>query len=215
MSAYNRTDMKLLEEAYNLRLLKENAPHMTINQIKDRLSLMNESELEYINVVNERILNEFWGGLKNVAQGAKNVGSAALQGAKNVGGAALQAGKSAAGNVANAASAAGQGAMAAGKQVVDNAKDMYQTGNAVSQSDAAIGKAQTSMQQLIDLVTQAQQGGLIKAQGAVTDMTLAQIIDELTTAQQSAQTFQKNSLNRGFTGGAGQAAQKAYQGARQ
>lgn len=204
MSAYNRTDMKLLEEAYNLRLLKENAPHMTINQIKDRMSLMNESELEYINAVNERILNEFWGGLKNVAQGVKNVGTAAVQGAKNV-----------AGNAVNAAQAAGQGALAAGKQVASNAAEMYNSGNVASQSNEAIGKAQTSMQQLIDLVTQAQRNGLIKAQGAVTDMTLADIIAELETAQQSAQTFKQDATTRGFTGGAGKAAQKAFQGARQ
>ena len=215
MSAYNRTDMKLLEEAYNLRLLKEQAPNMTINDVKNRLHLMTESELEYINTVNERILNEFWGGLKNMAQGAKNVGRAALHGAKNVGGAAVQGAKNVAGNAANAASAAGQGALAAGKQIASNAAGMYNQGNIASQSDAAIGKAQESMQQLIDLVTQAQQNGLIKAQGSVTDMTLAQIIDELTTAQQSAQTFKQDSLKQGFTGGAGAAAQQAYQGARQ
>jgi hypothetical protein len=215
MSAYNRSDMKLLEEAYNLRLLKEQAPHMTINDVKNRLHLMNESELEYINTVNERILNEFWGGLKSVGQGIKNAGGAALQAGKNAGNAALQAGKAAAGNVANAASAAGQGALAAGKQVVDNAKDMYSAGNVASQSDEAITKAQTSMQQLIDLVTQAQANGLIKAQGDVTDMTLADIIDELTTAQQSAQTFKQGAQTKGFTGGAGQAAKAAYQGARQ
>lgn len=206
--------MTLLQEAYSLRLLKEQAPHMTINQIQNRLEFMTESELQYIDTVNQRILNEFWGGLKNVAQGVKNVGSAAVQGAKNVGNAAVQGAKNVAGNVANAASAAGQGALAAGKQIATNAADMYQTGNVASQSDAAIKKAQTSMQQLIDLVTQAQQNGLIKAQGAITDMTLADIIDELTTAQQSAQTFKRDSLKQGFTGGAGQAAQQAYKQAR-
>jgi hypothetical protein len=215
MSAYNRKDMKILEEAYNLRLLKEQAPYMTISQIQNGLDVMNESELVYINTVNERILNEFWGGLKNVAQGAKNIGSAAVQGVKNVGGAALQGAKNVAGNAANAVGAAGQGALAAGKQIAANTADMYQSGNVASQSDAAIKKAQQSTQQLIDLVTQAQQNGLIKAQGAVTDMTLSDIIDELTTALQSAQTFKQDSVNKGFTGGVGNAAQQAYQQARQ
>jgi phage-related protein len=204
MSAYNRNDMKLLEEAYNLRLLKEQAPNMTINDVKNRLDLMSESELEYINTVNERILNEFWGGLKNVAQGVKSAGSSAVQGVKNV-----------AGNAANAVKAAGQGALAAGKQVVNNAAEMYNSGNVAAQSNEAIKKAQTSTQQLIDLVTQAQQQGLIKTQGNVADMTLADIIDELTTAQQSAQTFKNDAVSNGFTGGIGNAAKQAYQNARQ
>lgn len=215
MSSFNHKDNVLLQEAYDLQLLKEQAPHLTVKQLQSGFGTMTESQLSYIDTVNQRILNEFFGGLKNLGKAAKNVGGAALQGAKNAGGAALQGAKNAGGAAVNAASAGAQGAFAAGKQVVDNTKDIVNSGNVAAESEKAIGQAQASMQQLIDLVTKAQQNGLIKAQGAVTDMTLANIIDELTTAQQSATTFNQNALDTGFTGGAGKAAAGAYKGAQQ
>ena len=212
MSNYNRQDMKLLIEAYDLRLLKEQAPNMTLSQVNSRLQYMTESEAEYINTVNERILNEFWGGLKALGGAAKGAGQA-------VGSKLAQAGQSVAQKVGQAGSAVaqkagqvGQGAVAGAKQLASNAQDIYKTGNDEAKSGDAIKKAQTSMQQLIDLVTQAQQMGLVQAQGNVTDMTLADIIDELTTAQQSAGTFKQNALNKGFTGGVGAAAKQGFQG---
>ena len=72
MSKYNSKDNQLLTEAYTLQLLREQAPHMTLNDVQNRLTLMTESELEYINTVQERIINEFWGGMKNVFGAGKN-----------------------------------------------------------------------------------------------------------------------------------------------
>jgi len=215
MSTYTKRDNVLLQEAYILQLLKEQAPHMSLKQVQSRMRYMTESELVYIDTVNQRILNEFWGGLKNLGKAAGNAGGAMVQGAKNAATSARQGIANAAGNAANAVGSAGKGALAAGKQIVDNTKDIINTGNVEAESGKAIEQAQTSMQQLIDLVTKAQQNGLIKAQGAVTDMTLANIIDELTTAQQSAGTFKQAANAKGFTGGAGQAAAGAYAGARQ
>ena len=211
MSNYNRSDMKLLSEAYDLRLLKENAPHMTIAQVQSRLQYMTVSEANYIDTVNERILNEFWGGLKALGGAAKNAGQAVAQKAGQVGQAAAQKVGQAGAAVGNAAKAAGAGAAAAGKQIASNASDIYNTGNDAAKSADAIKKAQASTQQLIDLVTQAQQMGLVQSQGSVADMTLADIIDELTTAQQSAGTFKQNALDKGFTGGAA-AAKQGFQG---
>jgi hypothetical protein len=212
MSNYNKKDMMLLGEAYDLRLLKENAPNMTLSQVQARIEFMTESEAEYINTVHERILNEFWGGLKALGGAAKQAGQA-------VGGKLAQKGQAVAQKVGQAGSAVaqkasqvGQGAVAGAKQLASNAQDIYQTGNDSAKSGDAIKKAQTSAQQLIDLVTQAQQMGLVQAQGAVSDMTLAQIIDELTTAQQSAGTFKQGALDKGFTGGVAQAAKKGFQG---
>ncbi len=197
MANYNRTDMHLLGEAYDLRLLKENAPNMTLSQVQSHIEFMTESEAEYINTVNERILNEFWGGLKALGGAAKQAGQA-------VGSKVAQAGSA----VAQKAQQAGQGALAGAKQLGQNAQDIYQTGNDAAKSGDAIKKAQTSAQQLIDLVTQAQQMGLVQAQGEVSDMTLADIIDQLTTAQQSAGTFKQGAMSKGFTGGVAQAARQ-------
>ena len=146
MSSFNHKDNVLLQEAYDLQLLKEQAPHLTVKQIQSGFGSMTESQLIYIDTVNQRILNEFFGGLKNLGKAAKNAGGAALQGAKNVGGAALQGAKNVGGSAVNAASAGAQGALAAGKQVVDNTKDIVNSGNVAAESEKAIGQAQTYMQ---------------------------------------------------------------------
>lgn len=212
MARYTKNDMMLLGEAYDLRLLKENAPNMTLTQIQSRIEFMTESEADYINTVNGRILNEFWGGLKALGGAAKQVG-------QSVGGKLSQAGQAAAQKVGQTGSAVaqkaqqvGQGAVAGAKQLASNAQDIYQTGNDAAKSGDAIKKAQSSAQQLIDLVSQAQQMGLVQSQGAVSDMTLADIIDQLTTAQQSAGTFKQGAMNKGFTSGVAQAARQGAQG---
>lgn len=211
MALYSKKDMMLLGEAYDLRLLKENAPSMTLAQVQSRIEYMTESEAIYINTVQERII-EGWGGLKAL-------GGALGGAAKGVGNALKGAGQAVAGKVGQTGQAvvqkagqAVQGAKAGAQQLASNAQDIYQTGNDAAKSGDAIKKAQSSAQQLIDLVTQAQQMGLVQARGAVSDMTLAQIIDELTTAQQSAGTFKQGALDKGFTGGVAQAAKKGFQG---
>lgn len=212
MSRFNQKDMTLLSEAYTLRLLKESAPSMTLMNIESRIPYMSKSEAEYIAVVCERITDYML---------EEGMFGNALRGLKNIGGAAKNAGQAVAGRAANAvgnaASAAGQAAQGVGRGIAagagaikDNVKDMYNTGKVAGEADDAIKQAQSSAQQLIDLVTQAQQKGLIQAQGSVVDMTLADLIDELTTAQQSASTFQQGAQQKGFTGGAMDKAKAAY-----
>lgn len=211
MSAYNRNDMKLLEEAYNLRLLKEQAPNMTINDVQNRLHLMNESELVYIKTVSDRILNEFWGqkklqnigaGLKNVGGAAANVASAAGQGIKNVAGGALQGAK----NVAS-------GVGAAAGQVAQNVGDMYSSGKQASQQTQILADAQQSIEQLAAYLRQAEEAGLLGvARGQTMNMSLNNIIKKLQTANQNAATNAQTAQQQGFTGGAGQAFQQGMQG---
>jgi hypothetical protein len=64
---------------------------------------------------------------------------------------------------------------------------------------------------LIDLVQQAQQNGLVKAQKEVTDMSLAEIMQELETAKTSATTFQNAANKTGYTGGVGAAFKQGFQ----
>ena len=211
MSAYSKRDSQLITEAYSLQLLKESIPGMTLKQVHSNIDLLSESEAEYVCVVSERILNEFFGGVKNLLGAGKNAAQAAGQAVK---GKVQQAGQA----VGQAASQAGQavgnaarGVGAAAGQVASNVKDIYDTGNVDAQATQSIEKARGLTQQLIDLVTQAQQQGLVKAQGAITDMSLADLIDTLDTAKQSASTFSQGAQKQGFTGGIGAAYNKGSQ----
>jgi hypothetical protein len=88
---------------------------------------------------------------------------------------------------------------------------MYKTGEISKQTEDAITNASKAAMNLIDLVQQAQQNGLVKAQKEVTDMSLAEIMDELETANASASTFQKNANKTGYTGGVGAAFKQGFQ----
>jgi hypothetical protein len=194
----------MLTEAYTVQLLKESIPTMSLTQVYSNLDLMSESELEYVATVSERLLEGFFGnlgaGLKGVAKGAGQAVQQAGQGLANKTSQAVQGAKQ-----------VGSGLAAAGKQVIDNTKDIYNTGADTNRANDSIEKARGLTQQLIDLVTQAQQKGFVKAQGAITDMTLSDLVDTLETAKQSAGTFAQGALNKGFTGGVKSAFNSGFQ----
>jgi len=156
MSAYKRSDMKLLEEAYNVRLLKEQAPNMTLVQLEQRVHLMSESELVYINTVMDRILNEFWG--QGALSGLKNVGSAAAGGIKSAGKSVGQAVGGAVGNAAQKVANVGRGVGAAGKagaqQVASNVGNIYQKGKIQQRQSSALDKGLKAIEQLRGFIQQ-------------------------------------------------------------
>lgn len=191
MSAYSKRDTALITEAYTLQLLKESIPSMTLKQVNSNVDLLSESEAQYVCVVSERIINEFFGGVKNLLGAGKQAVQGAYQGAK--------------GAVQNAAKGVG----AAAGQVASNVKDIYNTGNVDAQASQSIEKARGLTQQLIDLVTQAQQQGLVQAQGSIADMSLADLIDTLDSAKQAATTFSQGARKQGVTGGVGAAFEAA------
>lgn len=200
MAKYSRKDQEILMEAYNVTLLRESVPGMTLKQVKNNMDLMSESELEYVNgvlekmntfIVQEGILGNAWSGVKNLAGAGKSAASSAAQGIAS--------------KVAQGAKQLGAGAVAAGKQIGSNVSDMYKTGAQANRSSDALVKADQLSQQLIDLLIQAQDAGLIQKQGDIVDMTLSDIANELATAKQSADTFRGDSRKQGFTGGVKQA----------
>ena len=209
--AYSHKDTVLLSEAYTLQLLKESIPAMSLKQVNANVDLMTESEAQYICDISEKILNEFWGGVKNLlgagANAAKQVGNAAVQGGKAVG----QAVGNAAVRGGQAVGDAASGAVNAAKQMGSNVKDIYNTGVVDQQSQKSVEKARQLTQQLMDLVVNAQKQGLIKAQESVSDMSLADLVDLLDTAKQSAGTFKQSAQDKGFTGGVGTAFQQGRQ----
>jgi hypothetical protein len=208
MASYSQRDQQMLTEAYTVQLLKESIPDMSLKQVYSNLELMTESELQYVSTVSERLLEGFFGNLK---AGIGNVGKGLAKGSSNVAGQASQAIGNRVGKAVQGAKQVGSGLAAGAKQIGSNVSDMYQTGVVDKQSAEAIEKARGLTQQLINLVTQAQQNGLVKSQGAITDMTLSDLVDTLETAKKSSGTFAQGALNKGVTGGAGQAFRQGMQ----
>jgi hypothetical protein len=178
MSKFNKKDMELLSEAYTLRLLKEEAPSMTLEQIQNRLQYMTESEAEYIGTVCDRITEAF-GGLGSLGKAFGNITSGLGGKIKGV----------------------GRGALEVGKNLKSNIQDIHQSGKDVAESQGVIKKAQSAAQQLIDLVTQAKAANLIAPNKDIIDMSLDDIIFELDSALQSRKKFEQDALKKGFMGG--------------
>lgn len=200
MNKYSAKDNQLLMEAYSVQLLREQAPYMTLNDIQKRLSLMNESELIYINTVQERILNEFWGGLKNVL----GTGKDAVQSGYNAAKGAVQSG-------VNAAKQVGSGIASAGSQVASNLSDIYQTGNAQIDAGSMLKKAKENADLLVKLLQDAVSKGILpEGMKDFRKMSLTQIINQLSMGSEMATNAAGAARNKGVFGGAGQAFKQGY-----
>jgi hypothetical protein len=212
MANFNRRDQQLLSEAYSVQLLKESIPTMTLSQVSNNLDLLSESEEEYVCKVSEKILNEFFGGLKNVFGGAgksaSKGGAAVAQQGSKIG----QGLKNAASSAVSAAKGVGKGALAAGKQIGSNIKDQYDTGVEAEKSQSFVGKAQQYVDALRSELEKAQQSGLISFAGPIEQMQLGEIVDELMVATQGRQNFANSAQRKGTFGGVGKAFQKGRQG---
>jgi hypothetical protein len=196
MSRLSKLDQVLLAEAYSVQLFEESAQYMTIGELQSRIPTMTIEEAQVI----EELFGKFGDKL---AQAASGVGAL-----KNVAGNAL---KQTVGGALNKAKQVGAGALEAGKQVASNVKEIASSGAVEREAQQSILKAAELMNQVTALVSKAQQQKLIKSQKPVTDMSLSEIMNELKTAQQSAQTFKQNANEGGFTGGIGKAYQQGAQ----
>lgn len=203
MSRFTKLDTMLISEAYSAQLLLESAPYMTIAEIQSRLPHMTIAEAQVI----EELFGKLGQKIGQVGAGIGNLAGAAGRGLKSAG----QAVGKAVGNAGQTARQVGSGISAAAGQIGKNVQNMYQTGEVSKQTSDAIQNASKAAMELIDMVQQAQQNGLVKAQKEVTDMSLAEIMDELETAKQSAETFRADANKTGFTGGAGAAFKKGFQ----
>lgn len=190
MATYQYKDTQLLTEAYSLQLLKENMPAMTLSQVSNNLDLLTESELEYTNVVLDRILNEFFGGAGNVLKGA-------WQGVKNVA-------NSAAKDVKNL----GAGAVAGAKEIGQNVGSMYNSGNESEKSKQLVSDVMTKIRELIELIkaVDSEADDRTIMQTSLDDIiaTLLQNVKEKEAASGMAR-------DKGVFGGVGNAAKAGYQ----
>lgn len=210
MAAFTKRDQQLLSEAYSTQLLKESFHKMTISQVSNNLDLLSESEEEYVCLVSERILNEFFGGLKNVFGGAKQTAGGATSAVQGAGSRIAQGASNLANKAGGAIKSAGQGIAQAGRQVGSNVKDMYNTGVEAEKSQQFVGKAQQYVDALKAELDKAQQSGLITFKGPVDQMPLGEIVDELLVASKGNQSFANSAKRNGVLGGAGKAFKQGY-----
>jgi hypothetical protein len=199
-----RTDQQLISEAYSAVSFKQTLPNMSLKVLRENVYNLNTAEL----TETTEVINELFGGLRNVFSGVKNTAAAA-------GGAIKNAAVNAGGAIKNAAGAVAAGA----KKVGSNVANMYNTGQqqaAATQQqkqakdlvDKLIGivnklKADPAFQQLVKYT----RGGQVKDPQS---LTLKEIQGILTQVAAQTTTAAQGAAQNGIFGGVGQAAAQAY-----
>ena len=197
----HRTDTLLLEQAYRATHLKQHLPNLTIRQVQLVIENASPAELE--------VIEEFLGGIKNIAKGAKEglqkVGRAAKekvqQGAQAVGQAARDAGDIAKGGV--------DAVKAGAKQVGQNVKGMYKSGEDQAAADKRKSQLINHVAQLEELlkahIEASPRSGLKEPVDGITIGTLKRALAATAASKAKAAT---DARSGGFMGGVGAAAQK-------
>ena len=213
---YTKDDQVLLAEAYMSTKLSQQLPNMTLRQIQLVVENGSPAELE--------VIEEFLGGLKNVAkaagQGLKKAGAGVKAGAQAAGqavagavGQAGQAVKGAGQAAGQAVKGAGQAVKAGAQQVGANVKDMYQSG----EDEAAAGKRKkqlqdhlTQLEQLFAQHIEASPSSRLAGEN-VNDLTLGQLKQALAQTAGNKGRKATAARDKGVFGGAGDAAAAGYQ----
>jgi uncharacterized phage infection (PIP) family protein YhgE len=202
-------DTHLLEEAYKATQLTQHLPNLTLKQVKLVIENASPAELE--------VLEELFGGIKNIARGAKEgaqrAGQAVGKAARGAGQAVGQAARGAGQAVGQAARGGVEAVKAGAQQVGQNVKDMYQSG----EDEAAAGKRKKQLQdhltQLEQLFTQhieASPSSRLKGQN-LNDLTLGQLKQALAGTAGVKERKATAARDKGVFGGAGGAAKAGYQ----
>ena len=179
-------DTLLLEQAYQATNLKQHIPNLTIDQIQVVLENASPSELE--------VIEEFLGGIRNLAKGAK-------EGLQRAGTA-----------VKGAVQGAGQAVKAGAQQAGQNVKDMYQSG----EDEAAAGKRKKQLAdqlgKLEELFTQhieASPASRLKGKN-LNDLTLGQLKQALAQTAGNKERAATATRDKGVFGGVGGAAKAGF-----
>ena len=214
----------LLEEAYKATQLTQHLPNLTVKQIQLVVENASAAELE--------VIEEFLGGIKNVARGAKEgaqrvgqaVGGAARGAGRAVGGAARGAGQAVGQAARGAGQAVGQAARggveavkAGAQQVGANVKGMYQTGEAKASAEKRKSQLVNQLAQLEELfaahLAEAPESRLAKkfAKTKLDQITIGSLKRALAATASVKKAAAHRARQGGFLGGVGAAAQKGYE----
>lgn len=182
-------DRLLLEEAYQGILFEQVLPTLTLEEVKSRLELMSEAELD----TTDEVIEELWGGLKALGSGIGNA-------VKNVGSAALDKGKSAMKKMDQFGNALDNSIAGGAKQFGKNVSNIYKSGE---EKDKAEKRKQRTEQAIEDLIAM-----LGELQDANPDIAanLGQNFMKLSLAEI------KNAIKRGYKSKAGTAGKMSKHG---
>lgn len=196
---------KLISEQYDVVLLKENAPEMTITSLYGKIDRMNLSEAQWTAEFSDRILNEFFGaGAKAVGRG---IGSALGSAAKKAGSAlkdkavgAAQAGTDAVKGVAQAGADKVKDVAGAVKDraenFVDDAKEVHKQGSYEAQLNKSRTQAEKSVADLMNVLQMAQDEYGLTFSGPVDQLPLGDVVSELVTAAQGASNMKQSATKQ-------------------
>lgn len=195
-----RNSYKLISEQYDVVLLKESAPEMTITSLHNKIQYMNLSEAEWTAQFAEKVLNEFFpaglsavgkaigkGAGKAIGKGAKGAGNAIgkrAKGAKDAivrkSGEAKDALSDKASEVIDSAKEVGGAAKERVGNMADDMKDIYKNANYARDLESAKADAEEYVVKLADLLDLAQQQGSgIDIGRDVMEIPLGDIVDTL------------------------------------
>jgi hypothetical protein len=201
-----RTDQQLISEAYSAVSFKQTLPNMSLKVLRENVYNLNTAEL----TETTEVINELFGGLRNVFSGVKNTAAAA-------GGAIKNAAVNAGGAIKNAAVNAGSAVAAGAKQLGSNVANMYNTGQQQAAATQQQKQAKDSVDKLIGILDKLKNDPSFKQfstrSGNTKDLqllTLKQIQAILTQAVGQATQSAQGAAQQGIFGGVGQAAAQAY-----
>jgi predicted ribonuclease toxin of YeeF-YezG toxin-antitoxin module len=203
MSKFTKLDSMLISEAYSAQLLVESAPYMTIAEIQSRLPHMTIAEAQVI----EELFGKLGQRMGQVASGVSGVGGAALKGLKSAGQSAGRAISGAVDKGVEAATGVGRGIAGAASNVAQNVGNMYKAGAEEKEAAQAIEKAQSSIEELVNLINTAKSkyGPGSAFNKYFSDdpmkMTLSTIANQLNMASDVSQDVNAAAKDRGFFGG--------------
>lgn len=192
----NRKDQQILAEAYEVSHLRHHFPNLTLEQLNVVIENASSAELD--------VIEELFGGLSNLAKGAKE----GLQAAgKAVGQAARDAG--------DIAKSGYDAAKAGAKQVKDNTKGMYNAGEEEKAAEKRKSQLINHVAQLEELlaahIAASPRSGLPENIGKI---SIEQLNRALSATASNKAKAASDARGGGFFGGAGAAMQKEYEKSR-
>jgi len=189
----NRKDQQILAEAYEVSHLRHHFPNLTLEQLNVVIENASSAELD--------VIEELFGGLSNIAKGAKEGIQAA---GRAVGQAARDAG--------DIAKSGFDAAKAGAKQVKDNATGMYKAGELEKEAEQRKSQLTNHIAQLEEMlaahIAVSPYSTLPKN---IDSITIKQLRDALGATAQRKAAAATAARAGGFLGGAGAAAQKEYE----
>lgn len=202
MSNYN-----LIYEAANL----ENFERQILSGYLTKEKLVQMMENNQLSESELRVVEELFGGLRNLGRAAgsavnaagRAVGNAVNTGAQKVAGAGRAAGQ----QVANAGRAVAAGA----GQMKQNVQNMYATGEAERVAQQQVQNLDKLLKQIQAIIAQVRQTNPQLANLIGKDPKLSNLQFQVGQVQKAATKKASNATAQGFTGGVGQAATNAYQ----